>query len=292
MFIGTYEHTIDEKSRLTLPARFRDALGEGVVLARGLDRRRRRLSAGDLEGERRGSASPRSTRSRGEARDLRTLLLLGGGRGGSRPPGSDPRPGRPHAPRRPRARGRRRGQLRPPPALEPRRLGAAPACRRRERRTCCRTSCRASDADHIPVLADEVRELLAVRPGETVVDATFGAGGHARLLAAGPRGPREARARSTATRTAKTLLRPLQGRRRRRRAIPARRLRHRPRPARGERRQGGRGPARPRDLVDAGRPARARLLVRDRRAARHAHGPVVRADGRRRSSTPGTSGSS
>jgi 16S rRNA (cytosine1402-N4)-methyltransferase len=38
-------------------------------------------------------------------------------------------------------------------------------------------------ADHIPVLADEVRELLDVRPGETVVDATFGAGGHARLLA-------------------------------------------------------------------------------------------------------------
>ena len=40
-----------------------------------------------------------------------------------------------------------------------------------------------SAADHIPVLAHEVRELLAVRPGETVVDATFGAGGHARLLA-------------------------------------------------------------------------------------------------------------
>ena len=38
MFIGTYEHTIDEKSRLTLPRRFRDALGAGVVLARGLDR--------------------------------------------------------------------------------------------------------------------------------------------------------------------------------------------------------------------------------------------------------------
>lgn len=39
-------------------------------------------------------------------------------------------------------------------------------------------------ADHVPVLADEVRELLAVAPGETVIDATFGAGGHAELLAA------------------------------------------------------------------------------------------------------------
>jgi 16S rRNA (cytosine1402-N4)-methyltransferase len=38
--------------------------------------------------------------------------------------------------------------------------------------------------DHVPVLADEVRKLLAVRPGEIVVDATFGAGGHAALLAA------------------------------------------------------------------------------------------------------------
>jgi 16S rRNA (cytosine1402-N4)-methyltransferase len=41
---------------------------------------------------------------------------------------------------------------------------------------------RPSPADHIPVLADEVRELLAVQPGETAVDATFGAGGHSRLL--------------------------------------------------------------------------------------------------------------
>ena len=37
--------------------------------------------------------------------------------------------------------------------------------------------------DHVPVLAEEVRELLAVKPGETVVDATFGAGGHAAVLA-------------------------------------------------------------------------------------------------------------
>jgi len=38
--------------------------------------------------------------------------------------------------------------------------------------------------NHVPVLAEEVRDLLAVRPGDTVVDATFGAGGHAALLAA------------------------------------------------------------------------------------------------------------
>jgi 16S rRNA (cytosine1402-N4)-methyltransferase len=41
---------------------------------------------------------------------------------------------------------------------------------------------RPSAADHVPVLAEEVRSALAVRPGETVVDATFGAGGHAALL--------------------------------------------------------------------------------------------------------------
>jgi 16S rRNA (cytosine1402-N4)-methyltransferase len=41
-----------------------------------------------------------------------------------------------------------------------------------------------SATDHVPVLAHEVRSALAVRPGETVVDATFGAGGHAALLAA------------------------------------------------------------------------------------------------------------
>jgi len=47
---------------------------------------------------------------------------------------------------------------------------------------------RTDAADHVPVLAEEVRELLDVQPGETVVDATFGAGGHSRILAAELRG--------------------------------------------------------------------------------------------------------
>ena len=45
-----------------------------------------------------------------------------------------------------------------------------------------------SATDHVPVLAEEVRGALAVQPGNTVVDATFGAGGHASLLAADMRG--------------------------------------------------------------------------------------------------------
>jgi 16S rRNA (cytosine1402-N4)-methyltransferase len=47
-----------------------------------------------------------------------------------------------------------------------------------------RNALRHESADHVPVLADEVHELLAVQPGETVIDGTFGAGGHAALLAA------------------------------------------------------------------------------------------------------------
>src|SRR3712207_5079714 len=37
MLLGQYEHTIDDKNRLTLPARFREALAGGVVLTRGMD---------------------------------------------------------------------------------------------------------------------------------------------------------------------------------------------------------------------------------------------------------------
>jgi 16S rRNA (cytosine1402-N4)-methyltransferase len=45
-----------------------------------------------------------------------------------------------------------------------------------------------TESDHVPVLADEVVTLLDPKPGETVVDATFGAGGHAALLASRLRG--------------------------------------------------------------------------------------------------------
>ena len=37
MFIGEYEHSLDEKKRVSLPKAFRNALGKKVVMTRGLD---------------------------------------------------------------------------------------------------------------------------------------------------------------------------------------------------------------------------------------------------------------
>ena len=37
MLLGEHEHTVDEKNRLTLPARFRQAFAGGVVVTRGMD---------------------------------------------------------------------------------------------------------------------------------------------------------------------------------------------------------------------------------------------------------------
>ena len=127
------------------------------------------------------------------------------------------------------------------------------------------------EADHVPVLAEEVRAGLAVQPGRD---------GHRRDL-------RRRRARLAPRRrparqgkliaidrdpTARTYFEQLA----KRATVNARLLRGDfgvvlPQLA-GERRPRRRDPARPRRLVDAARPAGARLLVRGRRAARHADG--------------------
>jgi 16S rRNA (cytosine1402-N4)-methyltransferase len=45
-----------------------------------------------------------------------------------------------------------------------------------------------TETDHVPVLADEVLHALAPKPGDTIVDCTFGAGGHSELLVGRLRG--------------------------------------------------------------------------------------------------------
>jgi MraZ protein len=38
VFLGRYAHNMDSKGRLAIPARYREALAEGVILTRGIDR--------------------------------------------------------------------------------------------------------------------------------------------------------------------------------------------------------------------------------------------------------------
>ncbi len=37
MFMGAYQHSLDEKGRLIIPAKFRDSLGDNFILNQGLD---------------------------------------------------------------------------------------------------------------------------------------------------------------------------------------------------------------------------------------------------------------
>ena len=37
LLLGEHDHSLDDKNRLTLPAKFREQLGDGVVVSRGMD---------------------------------------------------------------------------------------------------------------------------------------------------------------------------------------------------------------------------------------------------------------
>ena len=67
MLLGEYEHTIDDKNRLTLPAKFRKAFSDGVVVTRGMDGCLYAYTAADwheLVGTRLGELDPLSKEGR------------------------------------------------------------------------------------------------------------------------------------------------------------------------------------------------------------------------------------
>lgn len=45
MFLGQYQHSLDDKGRLTIPAAFRNLLGEGAYISQGFDRNLMVMSA-------------------------------------------------------------------------------------------------------------------------------------------------------------------------------------------------------------------------------------------------------
>ena len=76
MLIGEHEYTIDDKNRLTLPAKFRDSFAEGLVLTRGLDHCVNAFSPAGWEAyvaDRLAGLDPHSS----EARKIRRYLFAG-----------------------------------------------------------------------------------------------------------------------------------------------------------------------------------------------------------------------
>ncbi len=75
MFLGEYIHTIDDKGRLVIPAKFRNALAGGMVITKGIDRCLVIYSMEAWQAYReRISSLPMMDR---DARDLRRLVFAG-----------------------------------------------------------------------------------------------------------------------------------------------------------------------------------------------------------------------
>jgi len=76
MLLGDHDHTLDDKNRLTLPAKLREQLGSEVVITRGLDGCLSVYSRAAFEvlAERVGTLDPFSS----EARTLQRYFFTGG----------------------------------------------------------------------------------------------------------------------------------------------------------------------------------------------------------------------
>ncbi|MGH3414180.1 MAG: division/cell wall cluster transcriptional repressor MraZ [Marmoricola sp.] len=74
MFSGTYTPKLDDKGRLFLPARFREAMKEGLVITRGQDRSLEVRTAADFDAFRTRLRDSTDARLRGYNRMLFALL--------------------------------------------------------------------------------------------------------------------------------------------------------------------------------------------------------------------------
>ena len=190
------------------------------------------------------------------------------GQAGPRPP-----PGAARAAREARQGRHRDREQRPPRDLGPLPLGGAPGGDRRERGQCCPTSCRTARLITRPSSRTRCAACSPCSPARRS-STPRSAPAATRACSRRISGAAASSSRSIATRASSRTSTAS----RRRPGVDVRFLRGDfaivLTSARRERDQGRRDPARHRRLVDADRPAGARLLVRDRRAARHAHGSV------------------
>jgi MraZ protein len=75
MFLGEYAHSIDEKNRLTIPAKFRDELAKGCVVTRGFEKNLNVYTAEDFVNLVRQAQTMSPTDP--EARALQRLMFAG-----------------------------------------------------------------------------------------------------------------------------------------------------------------------------------------------------------------------
>ena len=75
MFLGEYEHSVDDKGRIAVPARFREELDQGIIATQGFDGCLQVFPRQTWETLRQRVSS--LTLGTQEARDLRRLLFAG-----------------------------------------------------------------------------------------------------------------------------------------------------------------------------------------------------------------------
>ena len=174
MLLGEHEHTLDDKNRLTLPAKLREQLGEELVVTRGLDGCLALYSRPAFERPRRADGDARPAQPRGPDD---AALLLHRRASASSPTaraGSSSRPGCSRSPRRGR-------EVTVAGVYDHLEIWDRAAWReqlqegRRERRRCCRASCQPRLITS-PSSPTRCSPPSTRGPGETVVDCTFGVG--------------------------------------------------------------------------------------------------------------------